>query len=74
MARLAGLRWPRGLRDRWHLADEANSADLKHGLGKWRAGVYGRDPDGFIGAGMDARLARRGAARVAERRGRALAR
>jgi hypothetical protein len=51
MARLAGLRWPCGLRDRWHLADEANSADLEHGLGKWRAGVYGRDPDGFYRRG-----------------------
>jgi hypothetical protein len=40
--------------------------ELKLGLGQWHAGVYGRGRDGFYrrGRGMDARLARCGAARV----------
>jgi hypothetical protein len=55
-----------GLRGRWHFALWATVGELKLGLGQGRAGVYGRGRGGFYSHGrdVDARLARRGAARV----------
>jgi hypothetical protein len=65
MARVAGLWWlwlARPLAP----CSQANSGEPELGLGQWCAGVYGRGRDGFYrhGRGVDARLARRGAARV----------
>jgi hypothetical protein len=62
MARLDGLRWP------WLARPLApcSRGELELGLGQWHAGVYGRGRDGFYmrRCGVDARFARRGAARV----------
>jgi hypothetical protein len=67
MTRLVGLRWS------WLARPLApcSRGELRRtrawvGLGQWRAGVYGRGQDGFYrrGRAVDARLARRGAARV----------
>jgi hypothetical protein len=62
------LGWPvyggRGSRGRWHLAHGANSGELELGLGQRARGCTVEAGMAFIGAGVDARLARRGAARV----------